>query len=796
MDLYYKRSEFPMQKLPLVKKTEPWRKACVDVLISREGSVFVNGRSRKDILKIDYDLYNSVFSEDDFKYVIDPFNVGDSFPAHPQNFNIIKPKIDLLIGEEIKRPFNFRVFSTNDVSISQIQDYRKQLLMSDYLGMMGEGKGDDEVDKRLEEIDTYIKNKYNTVAEQTAYNSLLYLREQLDVDHEFIKGLKDSLIAGEEIYYTGIVNGEAVLERVNPYHCTYDNDPDLENIEDGDWFCRRFLMSPGGIYDRFQDVMEESDLDKLIQMVDGGASMVGRPGDVNYNSIMYRDKIISDINTDEFFKGQLIPVWHVCWKSFKKVGILKVKNQETGEEVEDYVDENYKLDDGDIAKGISIEWDWITEVWEGYRIGSDIHLEIGPVQYQYQSLEKPKITKLPYIGAKYNSTNTRNKSLVDLMKPLQYMYIVVWYRLELALARDKGKIINMDITQIPKSMGVDIKQWMHYLSALGVNLINPYEEGWDIPGREGGRPATYNQMSAQDLTMANVIADYIKLLDKIEDMVGEISGVSRQRQGEITSSELVGNVQRATIQSSHITEPIFEIHNNVKKRVYTALLNTSKYAWSENSKKKLSFIIDDFSRVFLELNDDFLYSDFDIFVSDSSKENANLEALRSLMQPAIQNGATLTDAVTLLTSDSISEIKRKLKDIEDKRKQYEEEVSKQQQQVQQQMQQVEMQDKAEERRIKEEDSIRKAETAITVAEIGAESRESISLNKPEPQKKEDDSDLKAQLQRDKNAVEDRYKQGTLSETIRSNKVQEELKRKELEIKDKQTSIKKSVSKNK
>ena len=58
------------------------------------------------------------------------------------------------------------------------------------------------------------------------------------------------------------------------------------------------------------------------------------------------------------------------------------------------------------------------------------------------------------------------------------MYIILWYRLELAIARDKGKVINMDITQIPKSMNITPDRWMHYLSSVGVNFINPYEEGW------------------------------------------------------------------------------------------------------------------------------------------------------------------------------------------------------------------------------------------------------------------------------------------------------------------------------
>lgn len=795
MDLYYKRTEFPVQKLPLVKKTEPWRKACVDVLISREGSSFVNGRSRKDILKINYDLYNSVFSEDDFKYVVDPFNVGDSFPAHPQNMNIIKPKTDLLIGEESKRPFNFRVFSTDDDSVSKIQEYKKQLLISEYLGALSEGIDDEEIGRRMEEIDTYIKNKYNTVAEQTAYNSLRYLREQLNIDHEFLKGWKDALIAGEEVYYIGIVNGESTLERVNPYHCTYDNNPDLDYTEDGDWFVRRFLMSPGAIYDRFQSMMDEKDLDNLIKMIDGGASMVSRASDVNYESIIYRDKIISDIQHDEFFKGQLVPVWHACWKSFKKVGTLKMKDPETGKEVEvDTVDETFQLSDKDKASGLSIEWDWMTEIWEGYRIGQDIHLDIGPVQYQYQSLENPKTTKLPYVGCTYNSVNTRNKSLVDLMKPLQYMYIVVWYRLELALARDKGRVINMDITQIPKSMGITPEKWLHYLSSVGVNFINPYEEGWDIPGREGGRPASFNQMGELDLTMSAVISDYIRLLDKIEDMAGEISGVSRQREGQIQSSELVGNVQRATIQSSHITEPLFELHNDVKKRVYTSLLNTAKYAWSTNEKKKLSFIVDDFSRVFLELNDDFIYSDFAIFVSDASKENANLEALKALIQPAMQNGATLSDAATILTTDSISEIKRRLKDIEEKRAKIEQEMNAQQVMAHQQEVEAKLQSEAEDRRIKEEDSIRKAQTSITVAEIQAASK--VKPEEPENITVEtDESEMKLELQRDKNLAEERYKQAMVSETVRKNKADEQLRKQEIEIKRK-VANKRPVSKNK
>ena len=112
-------------------------------------------------------------------------------------------------------------------------------------------------------------------------------------------------------------------------------------------------------------------------------------------------------------------------------------------------------------------------MWEGYRAGSDLYFGIQPLEYQHVSIDNPNSQKLPYTGAIYSNTNSAPRSLVSILKPLQYMYIVLWYRLELAIARDKGKVVNMDITQIPKSMNITPERWMHYLSSVGVNFINP-----------------------------------------------------------------------------------------------------------------------------------------------------------------------------------------------------------------------------------------------------------------------------------------------------------------------------------
>ena len=106
------------------------------------------------------------------------------------------------------------------------------------------------------------------------------------------------------------------------------------------------------------------------------------------------------------------------------------------------VDETYQP----VGTEISVEPDWIVEVWEGYRAGDDLYFGIQPIEYQHVSIDNPNSQKLPYCGAVYSATNSKPRSLVSILKPLQYMYIVLWYRLELAIARDKGKIITVDIT--------------------------------------------------------------------------------------------------------------------------------------------------------------------------------------------------------------------------------------------------------------------------------------------------------------------------------------------------------------
>lgn len=698
-------SAFPRQKLPLSKKGKKWQEDCVNYIIG-EGNVTSGGNSTSYYgeLQTYYNLYNSIFDEKDFKSITNPFKVEDGFPATPHDFNIIRPKVDLLIGEETKRPLNFRVIRTSQEATSEMQEKEKQMILQYIEASITARMSPEDAQQFQEQLQSgeimppeqiakYMDKDYKDIVENTAYHTLTYLREKLDLDNEFIKGWKDGLISGREFYYIGVLNAEPYAERINPMYFSYDKSPDLEFIEDGSWCCRKMRMPITEVYDRYYDKLEENDLDKLEEMIGStpGRNLGDRsPVDMGIQLRIYDNPIFEGAGKS------LVNVWHCCWKSFKKIFYVTTTD-DAGQPQVNIVDETYQP----VGNEISVEPDWIVEVWEGYRAGSDLYFGIQPIEYQHVSIDNPNSQKLPYCGAIYSNTNSKPRSLVSILKPLQYMYIVLWYRLELAIARDKGKVVNMDITQIPKSMNISPAKWMHYLSSVGVNFINPYEEGWNIPGREGGKPAQFNQITALDLTMSNVIAEYIQLMDKIEELAGTISGITSQREGAVSSSEMVGNVERSVVQSSHITEPLFWVHNQCKRRVLNMLLNTAKGAWEETGKQKLQYIFDNGERAFLDITPKFYYEDMDVFVSDTSKDLENIQKLQQLIQPAMQNGASLLEAAEILTNDNFNIIKQKLKDMQTRQEQMQQQQQEAEAQQQQQLQQMQNEAKQQELMLQE-----------------------------------------------------------------------------------------------
>lgn len=692
---------FPRQKLSIKEKGEDWGKDCVDGIIAKSfgntNSSF-NGRNTQYRKKINYDLMNSIFREEDFEYVLDPYNLGWDYnmPSRMQDFNIIRPKIELLKGEEIKRPFSFMAVGVVGEVINVRNQEKEKLLKQSFeqylnIELQKYGLAEPEVDqegnpvqpKTPKQLEDIMNMSYQDIREKYANDIIQFLVPYLKLEAKFNKGWEHGLVSTEEIYYTGIHNNEPACRVVNPLNFDYDKTQDLEDIEDAQWCYEERFMAVGEIIDEFGDFLTEDEIDML------DTNQVGIPMSTNspLPGFAY-DRSSLDNSSNSYSRSDVvhIKVVTVCWKSLRKIAFVSYID-ENGDPQETVSDESFKLTPEMKNMGVSVDYKWINEVWKGTKIGSEIYIDIEPLPNQIRNLDNIGECKLPYVGKIYNSLNTKATSVVDLLKPHQYTYTIVWYRLLNELAKAKGKKMVFDIAQLPKSHGIDFEKWMYYFDSMGIAVINSVEEG-----REGD-PNTiskFNQYTAIDMSLSQVVAQYMMILDKLEDMAGEICGVSRQRQGQIFASETVGNVEKSQVQSSMITESLFSKHNEVKQKVLTRLVELSKLAYKNG--KKLQYLLDDGYKVFLNLDKEAMGlmqdSEFGVFVSNSSRDFRIKEQLQALAQSALQNDMLkFSDIITIMKSNSISEIKNKLLKGEEDKNQREQERFEQEQNTQKEIQQ-------------------------------------------------------------------------------------------------------------
>ncbi len=658
----------PKQRIAFSLKGKDWQRETINYYETLSYGTNSSNRNTNVNKKINYDLFNGKFNKADLEYVCNPLGVDNNeFPATLQHYDIVSPPLNLLIGEETKRNDNCIVISgsTNDINRKQskLKDKIIAALQEQLMAEIDPASIDpNNPPPTPEEILKYEKHNVSDLIESQANKILKFLKRYLNTKEIFKKGWKDVLIAGEEIYWTGISNNDVILRRVNPLNVTIILDGDTDYIDDAIAVVEVRMLAPATILDEFGDKLTPTEVADIEAMATGYTSSGTTYSNNTPGFTLEKDGSIgapsSPVGTSYTgnYSSNLVRVVRVEWKSFKKLYHLTYTDED-GILQEQMVDESFKLA---IFKqsfpDATAEEFWINEAWEGIRIGADIYVDVKPKENQRRRMDNPYYCKLGYIGLLYNSTNTRSVSLLDRLKPYQYLYNIISYRLELAFASDQGKIMLMDLAQIPRSEGMDIDRWMYYMKAMKIAFINSHEEG--TKGSQINKISTFNQFQSIDLSLANQIQQYIATLDYIKQQIAFISGVSPQRLGAINNQELVGNVERSVQQSALITEYLFDSHDEVKRRVYTALVECAKLAFKDGLKTQ--YVLDDMGIELLDIEElELENSEFNVFMSNSNKDLQIVETLKQLAQGALQaDKADLSTIIDTLINDSPKDIVR------------------------------------------------------------------------------------------------------------------------------------------
>jgi hypothetical protein len=729
------QASIPKQRIPLSQKTEKWGKECVDAFIdlSKFGL-----SERRSYLKSMYDYYNGVIDEEDYNYVLKPYGKTRShFPSKMRNYPIIKPIIDLLLGEKSKRPLEFTVTVQNSDAISIKEEALKNLILQNLrqrflmelanAGQLGMQEGEVEEPPLPKQIQEEFNRSYKdrrAIKGQASLNYIMYFNEIYD---KLQKQWFHFLVAGECYSHKGVRRNEPFYEVINPMDVDFDKDPDIDFVEDADWAIIRKFSHASTIVDAYGDHLTEE------QVLD-----LENPTHTSSESyLLYRVQASgADSNMN---RNRLIEVITVYWKSRKRIGFMTYLNPQTGVPETVNVDDGFRIPEELKQLGAKIEWEWVNEVWEGTRIDGRFYIKVNPLMNQRTSLDNPSLCKLPINGRKYSDINSQNVSIVSLGIPYQLNYNVYKYRLELAIARSKDIIAQFDINMIPKNWDMD--KFMYFVEGTGIAWVDYNKEGVVLSPQH---------QSVLDMSI-KTISQYLTLLESIMIEWEKVSGVTRQRQGQMGTYEGKATSQQSIVQSSHITEDLFRKFSHFEQRELQGLLDYSKVAWV-NGKKSM-FVLPDGSVDDIDMEPlTHMESEYGIFVSDAGKDVERMQKIEGLTQAALQNGTPLSSIISIFESNSFAQIKDKViqaekaaQELAQAQQKAEQEAKMQEQQMQQQNLQMQLLEKEKDRQMQIEKALIVAESSFNGNSASLEKMlQDFQIKQEELALKERELDIKAQ----------------------------------------------------
>lgn len=738
-------SNFPRQMLSFKAKNKEWRKK--HLMWAANKTYFNYNPVRKSIKHkmINYNLINGHLTMEDLVTTINPDNLSSVFvPEKINHYPIINSKLRVLSGEEAKRPFDFRVIITNPNAISEIEQNKKNVLMQNLQSIIeDQSASEEEFNQRIEKLNEYITYEWQDIKEIQANEILKHYIKEYNMPLMFNKGFTDAMTISEEIYQCDIVGGEPVVEKIDPMKIRVFRSGYSDRIEDADVIVLEDYWSPGRIIDYYYDVLSKKDIEYIEKLpnnlgqgnLDSMDNIDERYGFINTS--MVKDEITDDtyFDAESLFQNasttsSLLPydlagnirVIRVYWKSKRKILKVKSYDPQTGEEQYDFYPENYVINEN---MGEEATTFWINEAWEGTLIGDTkdgIYVNMRPRPVQYNRLSNPSKCHFGIIGSIYNINGSKPFSLVDMMKQYNYTYDVIHDRLNKALASNWGAILEVDLSKIPK--GWTIEKWLYYAKINHLAIIDSFKEG--SAGASLGKLAGGLNNAGKgmlDTNIGNYIQQLINLLEFIKMEMSEVVGITKQREGQISNRETVGGVERATLQSSHITEWLFTVHDDVKKRVLECFLDTARIAL-KGRNIKFQYILSDMSIKSMEVNgDDFAEADYGLIVDGSNSIQELQSKLDMLAQAALQNQTlSFSTIIKLYSTASLAEKQRLIE--KDERAIQERQAQAQQQQLESQERIAQMQQEQAMAQMQQEDMLnqRDNETKILIAEINSQSK--------------------------------------------------------------------------
>lgn len=224
-----------------------------------------------------YQLFNNIINQDDLERECNPLGVEvGQIRDVVQPYNKTYNKILSLLGEELKRPFNYRTILIDSEGIrSKLEKkdylYRNYILqqLQDTINSVQHMYPADFLEGIMDsiippqDVDNYIKFTYRDRREDLASKTLNFLSQALDIKALKNDAFKHGLLSGMEIIYVGASFDEPTIRVVNPLGFFYHKSNDTKWIQDSLAAGYRTYMTSGEVLDRYAKYLTKEEINKI-----------------------------------------------------------------------------------------------------------------------------------------------------------------------------------------------------------------------------------------------------------------------------------------------------------------------------------------------------------------------------------------------------------------------------------------------------------------------------------------------------------------------------------------------------
>jgi len=652
-------------------KDENWHKQFVQAIV-RESLTSSYDAFNASVSTL-YDYYNGTQSGDEYKF-IQTSEDGESLPAKWINYNKVRTKVNLLLGELYKKGFEINVKTVNAESKVRKLDEKRSLLsqvrINGDLSKLEEGFPlpitEPGIPETEDEVEDYFEYSYTDIYELVMGQALKYCSEVYGFEHIRLDILRDIAIAGRGILASEIVGDVPVLRRVDPRNFIFDTTAEDPMLRDSTYFGEIRYMSIADAAEEFG--VSKKDLNDLHTRSRGNSALYSK-GEAGRSSTSSVEAFRTDGNEAKVmvFKG--------VWQDTKKFN-HKDSTDKHGNSHLKYIGE----DDG--KKNEKVERK-VIKIWrKATLLGDDMVVDWGEIDNQPRSIDNISDTMPPYIPCFPNWINKRTVSIVEQITGLQDLKNIALYNLQLAMVRSGAKGFIYDVSQLPDDWAPE--EMMRYLKTSGIAFID---------SKKDGQVSQFNQFPVIDLSLSPSVQYYLEISRMIDTEIDSISGINDAREGTMQyATQTVGVTQSALMQSNLKTEVLYSYFDLMMNMALTHQAGLIKIAWT--NKDVFAPIIGDIGVDFLKQEVDVDLQDYAVFVEYIPTALQDRDSLQSIVIAAMQGGqVSFIDAVKILKEKDTTMAIRKLeKSIMRKEKEaQQQQMQMQQMQMQQQQQEAEMQ---------------------------------------------------------------------------------------------------------